>query len=150
MPHVHDGAQVMASNYQLRGMHTILRDRNTSKSDFVFYADRINRLLVEAGLGHLPFTEKIVTTPTGGWRRVGSCVQTEKCGETERQRVGGKPRAQRAVRHAQVPGCCIVDWPVLTGSGASMERMWGGGRRPLQQGRTAFRRREGQRSTRKQ
>jgi hypothetical protein len=59
--------QVMPSNFQMRGMHTILRDRETSNSDFVFYADRINRLLVEAGLGHLPFREKIITTPTGGW-----------------------------------------------------------------------------------
>lgn len=46
-------------------MHTILRDASSSKNDFVFYADRLNRLIVEAGLGHLPFTEKIVTTPTG-------------------------------------------------------------------------------------
>ena len=58
-------AQVMPSNFQMRGMHTILRDRDTSPNDFVFYADRINRLLVEAGLGHLPFREKTVMTPTG-------------------------------------------------------------------------------------
>jgi hypothetical protein len=29
-------------------------------------ANRLNRLVVEAGLGHLPFSEKTVTTPTGG------------------------------------------------------------------------------------
>ncbi|KAJ9534686.1 hypothetical protein QJQ45_013067 [Haematococcus lacustris] len=46
-------------------MHTLLRDRHTSKNDFVFYANRLNRLVVEAGLGHLPFTEKNVLTPTG-------------------------------------------------------------------------------------
>lgn len=34
-------------------------------SDFVFYADRLNRLVVEAGLGFLPFTERSVITPTG-------------------------------------------------------------------------------------
>ncbi len=45
----------MPSNFQMRGMHTLLRDTTTSKSDFVFYADRINRLLVEAGRGQLPF-----------------------------------------------------------------------------------------------
>ena len=48
-----------------RGMHTILRDASTSKNDFVFYADRLNRLVVEHGLGHLPFAEKTVVTPTG-------------------------------------------------------------------------------------
>ena len=46
-------------------MHTIIRDRNTSTPDFVFYADRLLRLVVEAGLGFLPFAERTVTTPTG-------------------------------------------------------------------------------------
>lgn len=46
-------------------MHTILRDRDTSKNDFVFYANRMCRLVVEAGLGHLPFKEKTVVTPAG-------------------------------------------------------------------------------------
>lgn len=56
---------VLPSNFQIRGMHTIIRDRTTKKNDFVFYADRLNRLVVEAGLGQLPFTEKTVITPTG-------------------------------------------------------------------------------------
>ncbi|KAK9826746.1 hypothetical protein WJX81_004221 [Elliptochloris bilobata] len=57
--------EVIPSNYQIRGMHTIIRDASTSKADFVFYADRLLRLVVEAGLGHLPFTERSVITPTG-------------------------------------------------------------------------------------
>ena len=36
-------------------MHTIVRDRATSTADYVFYADRLLRLVVEASLGHLPF-----------------------------------------------------------------------------------------------
>ncbi|RZC65939.1 hypothetical protein C5167_009628 [Papaver somniferum] len=51
--------------FQIRGMHTLIRDANITKHDFVFYADRLIRLVVEHGLGHLPFTEKQVTTPTG-------------------------------------------------------------------------------------
>lgn len=84
---------------QIRGMHTLIRDAQTTKHDFVFYADRLIRLVgillikettskfvvrwdsfpifnsllntlhlnqvVEHGLGHLPFTEKQVITPTG-------------------------------------------------------------------------------------
>ncbi|KAJ6980583.1 hypothetical protein NC653_028400 [Populus alba x Populus x berolinensis] len=50
---------------QIRGMHTLIRDSQTTKHDFVFYADRLIRLVVEHGLGHLPFTEKQVTTPLG-------------------------------------------------------------------------------------
>ncbi|XP_057983211.1 uridine kinase-like protein 5 isoform X2 [Malania oleifera] len=50
---------------QIRGMHTIIRDLKTTKHDFVFYADRLIRLVVEHGLGHLPFSEKQIITPTG-------------------------------------------------------------------------------------
>lgn len=44
--------QVIPSNFQIRGMHTIIRDRTTSTPDFVFYADRLLRLVVEAGSVH--------------------------------------------------------------------------------------------------
>lgn len=37
--------EVIPSNYQIRGMHTIIRDASTSKADFVFYADRLLRLV---------------------------------------------------------------------------------------------------------
>ncbi|KAI3452493.1 hypothetical protein Pfo_009157 [Paulownia fortunei] len=56
---------VLHSTFQIRGMHTLVRDAKTTKHDFVFYADRLIRLVVEHGLGHLPFTEKQIITPTG-------------------------------------------------------------------------------------
>ncbi|WIA28487.1 hypothetical protein OEZ86_011030 [Tetradesmus obliquus] len=62
---IYPNLELLPSNFQIRGMHTIIRDASSSKNDFVFYADRLNRLIVEAGLGHLPFQEKIVKTPTG-------------------------------------------------------------------------------------
>ncbi|GLC49136.1 hypothetical protein PLESTB_000186300 [Pleodorina starrii] len=62
---IYPNLELIPSNFQIQGMHTIIRDKNTSKEDFVFYANRLNRLVVEAGLGHLPFTETVVTTPTG-------------------------------------------------------------------------------------
>ncbi|KAF3776116.1 Uridine kinase-like protein 1 [Nymphaea thermarum] len=49
---------------QIRGMHTLIRDKDIATNDFVFYSDRLIRLVVEHGLGHLPFTEKQVMTPT--------------------------------------------------------------------------------------
>ncbi|KAE8694406.1 Uridine kinase-like protein 1 [Hibiscus syriacus] len=55
---------VIQSTFQIRGMHTLIRDRDISKHDFVFYSDRLIRLVAEHGLGHLPFTEKQVITPT--------------------------------------------------------------------------------------
>ncbi|KAL6325677.1 hypothetical protein AAG906_023522 [Vitis piasezkii] len=56
---------IIRLTFQIRGMHTLIRDVKTTKHDFVFYADRLIRLVVEHGLGHLPFTEKQITTPTG-------------------------------------------------------------------------------------
>ncbi|XP_020589498.1 uridine kinase-like protein 1, chloroplastic isoform X1 [Phalaenopsis equestris] len=56
---------VIQSTFQIRGMHTLVRDRDITTPDFVFYSDRLIRLVVEHGLGHLPFTEKQVVTPTG-------------------------------------------------------------------------------------
>ncbi|CAA0813121.1 Uridine kinase-like protein 1- chloroplastic [Striga hermonthica] len=61
---IYPNVYVIQSTFQIRGMHTLIRDRDISKHDFVFYSDRLIRLVVEHGLGHLPFTEKQVVTPT--------------------------------------------------------------------------------------
>ncbi|KAJ8439655.1 hypothetical protein Cgig2_017928 [Carnegiea gigantea] len=62
---IYPNLYVIQTTFQIRGMHTLIRDAQTTKHDFVFYADRLIRLVVEHGLGHLPFTEKQVITPTG-------------------------------------------------------------------------------------
>ena len=43
----------------------MIRDRTTARADFIFYSNRIIRLLVEEGLNHLPVIEHIITTPVG-------------------------------------------------------------------------------------
>ena len=43
----------------------MIRDRATARADFIFYSNRIIRLLVEEGLNHLPVVEHTVTTPVG-------------------------------------------------------------------------------------
>ncbi|KAJ3551847.1 hypothetical protein NP233_g13003 [Leucocoprinus birnbaumii] len=50
---------------QLEALYTIIRNKETSRGDFLFYSDRIIRLLVEEGLNHLPVVNKVVETPTG-------------------------------------------------------------------------------------
>ncbi|ANZ74534.1 BA75_01278T0 [Komagataella pastoris] len=50
---------------QLLGLYTIIRDRNTKRGDFVFYSDRIMRLLVEEGLNQLPVKPTTVKTSQG-------------------------------------------------------------------------------------
>ncbi len=50
---------------QLRILMTIIRDKDTKRNDFIFYADRINRLLIEEGLNFLPTKEKVIETRLG-------------------------------------------------------------------------------------
>ena len=65
---------------QLEALYTIIRDKDTSRGDFLFYSDRIIRLLVEEGLNHLPVVPKSVTTPTV---RRASFHDLRPCGTTE-------------------------------------------------------------------
>lgn len=45
---------------QLIGLYSIIRDQSTKRGDFVFYSDRIIRLLVEEGLNQLPVEEAVI------------------------------------------------------------------------------------------
>ena len=42
---IYHNLELVPSNFQIRGMHTIVRDQETSKADFVFYSDRLLRLV---------------------------------------------------------------------------------------------------------
>ncbi|KAJ1553968.1 hypothetical protein HK096_005580, partial [Nowakowskiella sp. JEL0078] len=44
---------------------TIIRDRSTLKEDFIFFANRIARLVIERALEELPFDNIQVMTPVG-------------------------------------------------------------------------------------
>jgi uridine kinase len=69
-------------------MHTIIRDVNTPRDDFIFYSERLSTLIIETyvlvkqmvkcgtkvayichsylrGLSHLPFKDETVITPIG-------------------------------------------------------------------------------------
>ncbi|KAE8212125.1 hypothetical protein CF319_g3734 [Tilletia indica] len=50
---------------QLNACLTIIRDQKTPREQFIFYSDRIIRLLVEEGLNHLPTNPLTIQTPTG-------------------------------------------------------------------------------------
>lgn len=56
---------ILKMTSQLRTLMTIIRDENTKRNDFIFYSDRINRMLIEEGLNLLPTREKVVITRTG-------------------------------------------------------------------------------------
>ncbi|GLH13801.1 Uracil phosphoribosyltransferase [Gryllus bimaculatus] len=71
--------KILPSNDQVKELQTILRDRNTSRSDFKFYADRLIRLVIEESLNQLPFTKCEVITPTGALYQ-GLKYQKGNCG----------------------------------------------------------------------
>lgn len=50
---------------QIRGLHTFIRDRTTERDEFIFYSQRLMRLLIEWALSLLPFEPVTVETPQG-------------------------------------------------------------------------------------
>ncbi|KAK6508182.1 Uridine kinase [Arthrobotrys conoides] len=58
-----DHVTVLDQTPQLRGIHTILQDRKTSREDFIFYFDRLASLLVEKAMDRMTFTSHEVLTP---------------------------------------------------------------------------------------
>ncbi|KAJ1733162.1 Uridine kinase [Coemansia biformis] len=65
LPGAADSLLVLPQSNQVRAMRTILCDRTTPRADFIFYADRLSRLVIEHGLAQLALAEKAVETPTG-------------------------------------------------------------------------------------
>jgi uracil phosphoribosyltransferase len=47
---------------QLEALYTIIRNKDTSREDFIFYSDRIISILLEEGFNFLPFKPVTVTT----------------------------------------------------------------------------------------
>ncbi|XP_060568712.1 uracil phosphoribosyltransferase homolog [Ruditapes philippinarum] len=78
-------------NDNVRELQTVLRDKTTNRSDFVFYADRLIRLIVEEGLNQLPYKECEITTPTGNrynglvYEKGNCCVSIMRSGEAMEQ-----------------------------------------------------------------
>ncbi|XP_051501029.1 uridine-cytidine kinase-like 1 isoform X1 [Myxocyprinus asiaticus] len=56
---------VMESTPQVRGLHTIIRNKETSRDEFIFYSKRLMRLLIEHALSFLPLKPVSVETPQG-------------------------------------------------------------------------------------
>jgi uracil phosphoribosyltransferase len=48
---------------QVIALTTIIRDQKTNRGDFVFYSDRLFRLLMEEALAYCPYSTNIVSTP---------------------------------------------------------------------------------------
>ena len=47
--------KVLPSTDQIKELQTIIRDKDTSRSDFKFVADRLIRMVIEEALNQLPY-----------------------------------------------------------------------------------------------
>ncbi|XP_056320320.1 uridine-cytidine kinase-like 1a [Danio aesculapii] len=56
---------VLESTPQVRGLHTIIRNKDTSRDEFIFYSKRLMRLLIEHALSFLPAKPCTIQTPQG-------------------------------------------------------------------------------------
>lgn len=75
----YENVVVMKQTDQLIALLTTIRDKRTGRGDFIFYSNRIIRLLVEEGLNHLPVVERTVVTATGNDYQ-GVAFQGKICG----------------------------------------------------------------------
>ncbi|MEU4767424.1 uracil phosphoribosyltransferase [Actinosynnema sp. NPDC023794] len=63
--HADTTVHLLPQTNQLSALHTIVRDRDATRDDFVFHSGRIMRLLIEKGLDLLPFEAHDTVTPVG-------------------------------------------------------------------------------------
>jgi len=57
--------RIITRTDQIWEFQTQIRDLQTPRSNFTFVADRLIGAVIEEGLNQLPYTEEVVTTPTG-------------------------------------------------------------------------------------
>jgi uridine kinase len=59
-------------------IYTILRDRTTTRQDFIFFTDRLATLLVERAMEKLPYREVTIETPVDV-QSTGKAIDLEVC-----------------------------------------------------------------------
>ncbi|XP_065212106.1 uridine-cytidine kinase-like 1 [Planococcus citri] len=65
---------------QIKGLHTFIRNKDTARDEFVFYSQRLMRLVIEYALSLLPFKDVTIDTPQGVPYRGKSCTADKICG----------------------------------------------------------------------
>jgi len=62
-PACSENVHLLKQTPQLLALLSLIHDKDTKREDFIFYSDRIIRLLVEEGLNELPVVDHTVITP---------------------------------------------------------------------------------------
>jgi len=72
--------KILPSTPQIRGLHTYIRNRETARDEFIFYSERLIRLVIEYSLSLLPFITVSVSTPQGFKYEGRRCSVKKICG----------------------------------------------------------------------
>ncbi|KAE8747785.1 hypothetical protein FOCC_FOCC005397 [Frankliniella occidentalis] len=75
-----DSLHLLPSTPQICGLHTLIRNKETPRDEFIFYSKRLIRLVIEYALSLLPFKEVIVETPQGVLYEGKRCASEKICG----------------------------------------------------------------------
>ena len=72
--------KVLPSTPQIKGLHTYIRNKETARDEFIFYSERLIRLVIEYSLSLLPFETVFVSTPQGIQYEGRRCTVKKICG----------------------------------------------------------------------
>merc|ERR1712013_559931 len=64
-----ESLKILPQRPQVTGLHTIIRDKNTKRDEFIFYSKRLIRLIIEYSLSFMSFKDVTVETS--------QCIQYE-------------------------------------------------------------------------
>ncbi|KAI7856632.1 uracil phosphoribosyltransferase-domain-containing protein [Circinella umbellata] len=105
---------VLPETNQIKGMHTILRDKKTARDEFVFYAERLSTIIVEAAFNLLPFENTTVTTPVNAEYH-GMVFRQKLCGVSILRAGGTMETGLRRVHSDAVIGKLLIQTDPSTG-----------------------------------
>ncbi|TFK75223.1 armadillo/beta-catenin/plakoglobin [Pluteus cervinus] len=106
---------VLPQTRQVQGILTILRSKDTSRQDFIFFADRLSTILVECALQHLSYIPNTVVTPVGA-KYTGKKLDSDSvCGVSILRSGGVLERGfRRSINNVPI-GSVLVQSDVSTG-----------------------------------
>ncbi|KAI0303809.1 armadillo/beta-catenin/plakoglobin [Multifurca ochricompacta] len=109
------GLTVLEQTPQLKGIYTVLRDRTSTRQDFIFFTDRLATLLVEKAMEMLPYREVNIETPVGVQTQ-GKVIDVESlCGVTILRSGGPLEQGLQRVIHDVPIGSLLVQSDSNTG-----------------------------------
>jgi len=109
------GLTVLEQTPQLKGIYTVLRDRTSTRQDFIFFTDRLATLLVESAMEKLPYREVTIETPVGAQSK-GKVMDVESLCGVSILRSGGplEQGLQRVINDVPI-GSLLVQSDSKTG-----------------------------------